>query len=166
MKSSKLPPGFRRVRRDRQIQELEHDSYKARSKPVEPTVCPACEATFHKGRWQRLPAPAQAHRELCPACQRIRDRYPAGYLMLDGEFLRAHRDEVLHLLRHVESRAASEHPLQRIMDITPEDGGIRVSTTDPHLARALGEAVHRAYRGKLQFHYNRDQNLLRVRWER
>jgi hypothetical protein len=41
-----------------------------------------------------------------------------------------------------------------------------VSTTDPHLARALGKAVHHAYRGKLEFHYSRDQNLLRVHWMR
>jgi hypothetical protein len=26
--------------------------------------------------------------------------------------------------------------------------------------------VHRAYRGRLEFHYNREQNLLRVHWER
>jgi hypothetical protein len=86
--------------------------------------------------------------------------------MLVGEFLRAHRREVVRLLRHIERRATSEHPLQRIMDITRENGDITVSTTDPHLARALGVAVHRAYRGKLEFHYNREENLLRVHWER
>lgn len=166
MRPTKLPPGFRRMRRNTFIQEFVHDSYQSRGKPVEPTVCPGCEALFHQGRWQRLPAPERAHRALCPACRRIRDRFPAGYVMLDGEFLRDHRDEVLHLLRHVESRAAAEHPLQRIMDITREDGGVTVSTTDPHLARALGEAVHKAYRGKLEFHYNREQNLLRVHWAR
>jgi hypothetical protein len=73
---------------------------------------------------------------------------------------------VLQLLRHVESRASAEHPLQRIMDITRENGDVTVSTTDPHLARALGVAVHRAYRGKLEFHYNPEQNLLRVHWQR
>lgn len=38
MKPSKTPPGFRRIRRDRQIHELVHDSYMARSKPAEPAV--------------------------------------------------------------------------------------------------------------------------------
>jgi NMD protein affecting ribosome stability and mRNA decay len=166
MKAKTLPPGFRRVRRNVFIQEFVHDSYKSRGKPVEPTVCPECGALFHEGRWQRLPAPAAARKERCPACHRIHDRFPAGYVMLGGEFLHAHRDEVVHLLRHVESRQNAEHPLQRIMDITNEDGGVTVSTTDPHLARALGEAVHKAYRGKLEFHYNPEQNLLRVHWER
>ena len=86
--------------------------------------------------------------------------------MLGGEFLRAHRREVVQLMRHVERRASAEHPLQRIIDITRENGDMMVSTTDPHLARALGVAVHRAYRGKLQFHYNREENLLRVHWQR
>jgi len=166
MKFRTPPPGFKRVRRNTFIQEVVHDTYKSRSKPVEPAVCPDCGALFHEGRWQRLPAPARVHRELCPACHRIRDKFPAGYVVLDGEFLSGHRDEVLHLLRHVESRESAEHPLQRIMDISREDGSTVVTTTDPHLARALGEAVHRAYRGKLEFHYNPEQNLLRVHWAR
>ena len=166
MKPKTPLPGFKRVRRNVFIQEFVHDSYKSRGKPVEPTVCPECGSLFHKGRWQRLAAPAGARKALCPACHRIRDRFPAGYVVLGGEFLRAHRQEVVRLLRHIEHRASAEHPLQRIMDITRENGDMTVSTTDPHLARALGVAVHRAYRGRLEFHYNREENLLRVHWER
>jgi hypothetical protein len=86
--------------------------------------------------------------------------------MLEGDFVREHADEALHLLRNVESRKTAEHPLQRIMDIARDNGGVTVTTTDPHLARALGEAVRRAYRGRLEFHYNPGQNLLRVHWAR
>ena len=108
MKPRTPPPGFKRIHRDRKIHEVVHDSYQARSKPVEPAVCPDCGALFHKGGWKWLPAPAQAHRELCPACHRIRDKFPAGYVALDGEFLREHRDEVLQLLRS-----------QRLLDLAP-----------------------------------------------
>lgn len=166
MKPTKPPPGFKKLHKDRKIKEVVHDPYKGRAKPVEPTVCPDCGGVFHEGRWQRLPAPAQAHRELCPACHRIRDRFPAGYVLLEGEFLNAHRDEIVHLLRNVERRENAEHLLQRIMDITSEDGGLTITTTDPHLARALGEAVHHAYRGELELHYSPEQNLLRVHWAR
>ena len=166
MKPTTLPPGFKRVRRNVFIQEFVLDSYKSRGKPVEPTACPDCGAVFQDGRWQRRAAPAGAHKTRCPACPRIRDRFPAGYGTLGGEFLRTHRQELVRLMRHIERRASAEHPLQRIMDITRENGDLSVSTTDPHLARALGVAVHRAYRGKLEFHYNREQNLLRVHWER
>ena len=110
MRLTAIPRGFRRIRRDRQIQEVVHDSYRSRGKPGEPTACPDCGAVFHRGRWQK--------------------------------------------------------PLQRIMEIAPAAGGLAVTTTDPHLARALGEAVHRAYRGRLEFHYNRGENLLRVHWAR
>ena len=166
MKPRALPPGFKRIRRDRQIHEVVHDTYKMRKKPHEPTICSDCGAVFHEGRWQRIAAPANAHRERCPACHRIHDKFPAGYVMLEGDFVKAHQTEVTHLLRHVESREAAEHPLQRIMDVIPGKDGLTVTTTDPHLARALGQAVHDAYRGKLEFHYNPEQNLLRVHWDR
>jgi NMD protein affecting ribosome stability and mRNA decay len=166
MKPAALPPGFRRVRRNVLIRERVHDSYRLRGKLREPTLCPQCGALYRKGRWRRLAAPPGARRALCPACHRVRDRFPAGYVTLDGDFLRSHREEVLHLVRHVEARESAEHPLQRIMDITRRDGGIRITTTDPHLARALGEAVRRAYRGRLEFHYNPEENLLRVHWRR
>jgi hypothetical protein len=41
-----------------------------------------------------------------------------------------------------------------------------VTTTDVHLARGIGEALHHAYPGELEFHYNPEQNLLRVNWSR
>lgn len=167
MKPRTVPPGFKRTRRNVFIQERVHDSYKSRGKPVEPTLCPDCGALFHEGRWQNLTAPEHAHKALCPACLRIRDHFPAGYLTLEGKFLHDHRNEILHLLRHVESRERAEHPLQRIMEEVDEEGGaVTVTTTDPHLARSLGEAVRSAYRGKLEFHYNPEEYMLRVHWAR
>jgi len=41
-----------------------------------------------------------------------------------------------------------------------------ITTTDPHLARNIGEAVRSAYKGRLEYHYNKEENLLRVRWNR
>jgi hypothetical protein len=40
-----------------------------------------------------------------------------------------------------------------------------VTTTDAHLARRLGEAVHRAHQGALTVQYNAEQRQVRVRWE-
>ncbi|MBI3937592.1 MAG: ATPase [Betaproteobacteria bacterium] len=166
MKARPTAPGLRRVRRDKLIQEHVHDSYKWRRKPVEPTVCPRCGAVFEGGRWQWLPEPSRAQRETCPACHRIHDKFPAGFVSADGKFVAAHHDELLHLIRNVEAKEKREHPLQRIMGISAEDGGILVTTTDIHLARGIGEALQHAYRGKLEFHYNQEQTLLRVRWSR
>ena len=41
-----------------------------------------------------------------------------------------------------------------------------ITTTDIHLARDIGEAVHAAYNGELQYHYNKEENLMRVLWTR
>lgn len=156
------PAGFHPVRHDRLIQEREHDTYKSRHKPPEPTVCPDCGAVFHHGRWQWGTAPAQGHEELCPACHRIRDGFPAGFVFVSGAFFAQHRDELLQLVRNVGERAKAEHPLERIMAIEDDDGGVMVTTTDIHLARGVGEALHHAYHGELEFHYNDEEKLLRV----
>jgi len=138
----------------------------ARSKPPEPALCPECGVVYHKGRWQRAARPVKAHEHLCPACQRIKDSYPAGYVKLSGDFLGAHRDEIRHLVRNEEQREAEDHPLQRIMDITEEGGVTSVTTTDVHLARRIGEALHHAYQGKLDIKYSQDEYVVRVTWER
>lgn len=158
--------GFRPVRRDKLIQERVHDTYRSRGKLPEPTVCPDCGAVHHKGRWQWLPRPDQAHEQLCPACHRIRDRLPAGYVTLSGRFLGQHRDEILNLVRHHGERERAGHPLERIIAVEPYNGGVIVTTTGIHLARSLGEALEHAYQGLLEFHYNDGENLLRVDWTR
>ncbi|MDD5471726.1 MAG: BCAM0308 family protein [Sideroxydans sp.] len=163
---SKHPPGFKLVRRDQLMQEAVHDSYQSKGKPAEPTRCTGCGAVFHGGRWQWMDAPAGAHETLCPACQRVRDQFPAGFLSLSGDFLAANEAEIRQLISHHEDREKAEHPLQRIMDIEDTADGLMVTTTDMHLARGIGEALHHAYQGELEFHYNPDQALLRVSWSR
>jgi hypothetical protein len=156
----------RGARRDRLIQEREHDPYRARRKPPEPTACPTCGAVYRGGRWRWGASPADAHRELCPACQRIRDGYPAGYVTLGGPFAAAHRDEILALARHVEEREKQDHPLQRIIAMQADGEEWVVTTTDPHLARAIGHAVYAAYGGELGVHFAPEQPLARVSWRR
>jgi len=160
------PAGFHPIRHDRLLQEAVHDTYQIKGKLPEPTVCPDCGAVFHTGRWQWLDKPKGAHQASCPACHRVRDGFPAGYVSLAGEFLAAHEAEILQLIQHREAREKAEHPLQRIMDIEKTEHGALVTTTDIHLARGIGEALHHAYQGELEFHYNPEQNLLRVNWSR
>jgi len=103
---------------------------------------------------------------ICPACQRIRDCFPVGFVHLGGKYFAEHRDELTALLRHREEREKADHPLARIMAIEPEGEGVLVTTTDIHLARDLGEALHHACQGELEFHYNEAEKLLRVHWQR
>lgn len=154
-------------RQDRLLRERVHDTYKSKHKLPEPTECPQCGAIYHEGRWTWGAASATAHRELCPACHRINDHVPAGFLTLNGEFLQQHRDEILHVIRNVEAKEKAEHPLNRLMRIEDQDeGGVLVTFTNPHLARAAGEAVQSAYKGEFELDYEPDETIVRVRWSR
>jgi hypothetical protein len=52
------------------------------------------------------------------------------------------------------------------MAIAADGAGVLVTTTDAHLARRMGDALHDAYKGELEYHYNPEDNLLRVLWSR
>lgn len=151
---------------DHLIQTYDHDAYRARGKPREPAVCGDCGAVFHKGRWQWASAAADAHTVRCPACARIHDRVPAAFLTLSGRFLQAHRNDILALIRNLEQREGSEHPLKRIMNLDDEGDRVTVQLTDPHLAKGIGDALYAAYRGELDFTYTDGESPLRVRWHR
>jgi NMD protein affecting ribosome stability and mRNA decay len=157
---------WRPIRRDELRDELVHDAYKAGAKLPSPTRCPDCGAVYRDGRWTWDTAPAGAHETVCPACHRIRDRFPAGYVRVEGPFWRAHRADIEHLVRNREARERAEHPLERVMAVEEEGDSLLITTTDNHLARDIGEALHSAYKGELEYHYNREENLLRVRWRR
>ena len=152
-------------RKDRRIQERVHDPYKQTRKPLEPSVCPMCKAVFKGGRWQWLESwPAEAHQEICQACQRIRDNYPAGLVTLKGEFARTNRAEVLNLARNQEEQECALHPLHRIIKIEERADEVVVTTTDIHLPKRIGEALHRAYKGRLDLYYEKESCFIRVNW--
>jgi len=143
------------------------DPYKSRKKPPEPTRCPNCNASFQGGRWSWQSAPPDSHEQICPACQRTEDDFPAGYVVLKGDFLKHHKDEIVATIKGKEKREKAEHPLQRIMDIRDvANGALQVATTDSHLARGIGEAIHQAFQGDLKVRYSKDENLVRVAWKR
>lgn len=160
-----IPP--RDVRRqDRRIQERVHDAYKLRRKLPEPTVCPECGAVYKSGRWQWIPKPADAREETCPACNRVRDKLPAGTVQLSGPFFAENRVEILNLVIRRGQQACRQRPLKRIIDIRDQDDGVLVTTTDIALARSIGKAVHDAYQGSLDFQYVKGESELAVRWTR
>jgi NMD protein affecting ribosome stability and mRNA decay len=153
--------------------ERQGDTYRRKSRKVEVklpdvTVCPGCEAVFRGGRWRwpKLAGPSGTRRETCPACRRIRDRYPAGEVTLRGEFARAHREELLARVRNLELKEKSKRPLNRLMEIRDTGDALVVTTTDVHLAHAIGAALFQAYRGSLHAPWAEEGDLLRVSWER
>jgi NMD protein affecting ribosome stability and mRNA decay len=150
-----------------QIMEgLGDDAYRPGRKARGALHCPGCGAVFRKGRWVWGAPPAGALRQRCPACRRIREGSPAGYITLSGTFFGANRAEVLARIRNCELKEKSQHPLERIMALANTTAGTLVTTTSVHLARRIAHALESAFKGSLHVHYNPQDNLLRVRWSR
>jgi len=142
------------------------DAYRPGAKPRGTVQCPRCKALFRKGRWVWAAAPAGALKRRCPACLRIAQGSPAGYISMTGEFFKAHRSEVLGRVRNCEQRENTTHPLERIMAIDAAKDGVLVTTTSVHLARRIAHALEGSFKGTLNLAYNHKDNLLRVRWSR
>ncbi len=150
--------------------ESDNPYYEGRKYP-EPTVCPECSAVFKDGRWQwpknlKESISRDANRALCPACRRKRDKYPGGIVRLSGEFLKKHREEIINRIKNVVRDVSSKRPLQRILWSKEDRGEIEIATTSEHLARLIGEAVNRSFKGELKVKYNQGEKLARVYWKR
>jgi NMD protein affecting ribosome stability and mRNA decay len=139
------------------------DPYQRQQKLEDNTVCPQCGAVYHKGRWQ-WGARHERGKALCPACQRINDKLPAGVVELRGALGPQQKAEIVCLARHQEEAETSEHPLNRIINIEEDADGIIISTTDIHLPRRIGEAVERAFHGSLNEVFDQCGYFVRVKW--
>ena len=155
-------------KRDAALQSAnDEDPYRTTAKPPEGTRCPTCKASFHGGRWTWNAAEKNALELICPACHRIADRFPAGYITIKGAFVSEHRDEIIKLIQTHEKKEKAAKPLQRLMTIeSKKDGSTEVTTTDSVLARGIAEVLHETYKGDLKLRYSRDENLLRATWKR
>ncbi|MFH5832673.1 BCAM0308 family protein [Halalkalibaculum sp. DA384] len=151
--------------RARIFKDERSDVYREKKKYKEPTKCPTCGASFIEGRWRWEEVSEQAYKELCPACRRIRDHYPAGTVEISGSFFEEHRKEIMHMIKNLERTESQEHPLERIMEIDTDNGSTLISTTGIHLPRRIGDALNQAYRGELEISYDAE-TYIRVSWNR
>lgn len=154
------------ARHEERMKPLREDSYHDELKLADPATCQRCHATYLKGRWTWRPAPEDAVRTTCPACQRMEDNFPAGYVTLKGDFFASHRDEILGMVMARAERAREEHPLQRIIGMQDVARGVLVTTTDAHLARGIGVALKDAFKGELDLDFSKEENFVRATWSR
>ena len=165
MKTARQPP-FKPGRHEQRTPPRNEDSYRLDAKLPDPVECPACHATYYEGRWTWHQRPARVPEVKCPACRRIEDNVPGGVVSLGGDWFREHRTEVLDRVIAVEARERAQHPLQRIVSMRDDAGGAEVTTTDPHLARSIGTALHDAFKGELEMDYPAGGAVPRARWTR
>lgn len=155
------------MRIDRNIKEKGHDPYGEGRKHTEGAYCPECKAVYLGGRWV-WPGESNAPGVplLCSACRRIRDDFPAGEVYLSGSYLEKHGKEIENHIQKLAKEAKDRSPLKRMMGISRENTGLRVRLTDDHLARHIGDAIHRAYKGDLQVKYSDEEKFVRLYWHR
>lgn len=144
----------------------DHAAYRGDMHSSDGVVCPACHASVREGRWQWLQADPAAIEVRCPACRRIDDDFPAGFVTLEGQFFDRHRVELMNLIQTRANRAATQHPLSRLMSASDTPEGALLTTTDTHLAHEFGIALHDNFGGAVNFSYESDHEMLRVYWAR
>lgn len=154
-------------RLDKNRDSYRHGDKRDHTKLAEPTTCSSCKAVYQDGRWRWADVEnPTGKRTLCPACEQIRDKRPGGEVRISGPFAREHRDEILARARHVEEREKADHPLQRIIEVRDDGEDLIVTTTDGHVAHAIGTALHDAFKGELHAPWVEEGELLIVRWQR
>lgn len=152
----------------------ETDPYIPKKAAPAVSVCPGCRAICRNRRWsfdeKEFASLTRMGREVarrrCPACRKIADGFPAGLVTLRGSYLRAHREEILNLVRNEERRAMGINPTARIIRLREDENGLEVSTTVEKLAQRIGREVYKACSGTLEYKWSEDAKLLRVNWER
>jgi NMD protein affecting ribosome stability and mRNA decay len=153
-------------RKDRLIKERRHDVYQEVGKRPEPTLCTQCGAVYSKGKWSWDKIPKKANKTICPACKRSAANYPAGYIELRGDFFKKNHDVIVNLIRNTEKLEQSIYPLERIMSVEIKNDHTLIMTTGVHIARRIGSALSRSYKGDYSFHYGKSEKSIRIYWER
>ncbi len=155
------------MRLDRVIQPKRCDPYDMGRKYSEGMYCPECQALYRHGRWQwPQEGDVQGEPHLCSACRRIRERFPAGEILITGQYLSRHMREIVNLIQNIVRDEKQRSPLKRVIDFTQDNGALRVSFTDDHLARRIGEAIRKAYKGDLDVKYSEGERFVRLYWSR
>jgi hypothetical protein len=156
-------PGSSRTQRVRSITRKSRDPYVRDAKHADAVVCDHCGVVGHGGRWYwGAPPLGEVRGGSCPACERIRDRAPAGSLRLSAA-MRERRDEVVRVVRSLEAAERLEHPLERLIAVTDRRGQLWVSTTGIHLARRIASQLARRFHAKPRIRFDRDHEV-RIDW--
>ncbi len=158
--------GPRHLGHERHFADPRTDPYQARVKLKGPTVCPQCTAVYAAGRWQWDGAPAETASHICPACLRIKEKAPAGTLILRGSYVAKHGAEMVQLARNQEAQEKAEHPLNRIMDVVNGGSEIEITTTDLHLPHRIANALAHAHKGHAETRYDESSYSVRIVWTR
>ena len=148
------------------------DPYLQKERQHDMAMCKQCHAIYHNKRWsfdEKLYIKERDHKKtllvLCPACQKIRDKYAEGFVTLKGDYLKEHKQDILNLIKNYDQRAMGYNPLERIIEIKDRGSVVEITTTHEKLAQRIGKKVHKACQGELEIKWTEDR-VTRVVWSR
>lgn len=148
------------------------DPYLPKEGPHDMALCKKCNAVYHNKRWavnEGLQKKKEKNKQtlfvLCPACQKIRNKYAEGFVTLKGDYLKEHKQDILNLIKNEEERAMELNPLQKIIALKDRGNIIDITTTHEKLAQRIGKKVHKACQGELEIKWTKDK-ITRVVWQR
>ena len=153
---------------------------KARSNPLyrlkdpymvrysDPTICPKCGVIYHNKRWffdeeKKEYFNEKSTKKLCPACRKIKDRFPMGVVLIEAEYLKDKKEEIRNHIMNIEKKEKINNPLGRIMTIKNSGKNKwNIETTTEHLAMTIGRSVAKTFGGETKFSFSKDEKFIRV----
>lgn len=155
---------------------VDHEAGKHRGPTASkaPRICRGCGAVYAKRRWtigtpppvRTLRAIAAPELVICPACRMAAEGQFAGEVRVSGGFVAGHRAEIERLIRNEARRAAEDNPLGRILQLNRAAAGLTVRTTTEHLAKRIGQALHKALHGQVHYQFSHENKFAHVTWSR
>lgn len=164
--------------------EFIDDPYSMKQAPKGLLECPECHAVFYRKRWS-FPEPSSSQTQkstaaspkkptkqilipqnfVCPACRKLRDSYPEGFLKIHWPNWETHKAEVLGLIHNEEHQAVRNNPLERVMTIRTRPDGADIETTTEHFAQRLGKHLDRAFKGSIKYQWSHKDKCVRIAWQ-
>ena len=151
-----------------------HDPYISVKGLIEPTICPVCNAVYHKKHWsfdrellEKFKKNKDVRYNKCPADRKIEDKYAMGKVILSGSFVNEHLDELISIIKSEERRAMEVNPLDRLILVEKKNGGIYAETTSNALATRIGHHLKKSYKGgEEEFKFRFGDKFVEIRWHR
>lgn len=176
MARSIVQTGTKRVVRDISLKGVRSD----KAPPVaskravalrDPTLCEKCGAVFTRKMWRKpervsFVRVGSADWVTCPACDQVAHGAYFGRVVLKGAWVAAHAAELTSRIENVAKRAGHTQPERRLVSLEPTALGLEVLTTSQKLAHRIAAELHKAFRGKVSYHWADRDGSLYATWER
>ena len=143
-------------------------------------ACPNCHALYYDKHWHTwsnastiLPKGHKVREEVCAACRMLapskkggRSEFGyAGEVVLSGLADTALKLEVVRTVKNIAERAVLRDPEAQVIQIEDKGRSVRVTTTQNHLAEAIGKEVAAAHKGgELNIRFSNENLPVRVYW--